>query len=338
MSAATVSRTFGAPDLISVPTRERVLKAADRLGYRPRGSAARSVSRRRVANQLSRDFVGFQFFASSETDIIHANAFYAPLLAGAEAEAAELQLHLILHTTSREKLAQGLPKMVKDQAVAGMLLVGIEAAIPEILKVFSKNVDNIVLVDNHDLTGGHDCILSDGFGGAMEATRYLFSQGHTRVGFLLSEYRVSTFHDRLRGYLCAHYDAGIPIDDSLILRIQAGEDLWYRLPDYLNSANRPTGIVAANDIAASAVLQTCRKYDIDVPGDISLVGFDDLEFSSHTFPALTTMRVDKELLGRLALRRLYSRLHPIGGMRAEEPPVEIVTPVHMIVRESVRAI
>src|SRR5579884_2771410 len=89
VSTATVSRTFGAPDLLSLQTRKRVLEAAARLNYRPRRAASGDAGRRPNAISAS-DFIGFQFFAGSESDVIQANAFYARVLAGAQAEAAQL--------------------------------------------------------------------------------------------------------------------------------------------------------------------------------------------------------------------------------------------------------
>jgi len=213
VSPATVSRTFTAPNLISAQTQQRVLEVARQLNYRPprlrntRLQEAGGIEERKntaAIAAIARRAIGFQFFTatSSPFDIIATNLFYAPVFAGAQAEAALLGLHLLVHTTNRHHLqAKEIPRMVEDQAIGGMLLVGTPD--PEALDIFAAHVPNLVLVDNRDETSRYECILSDGFGGAFAATRYLLELGHRRIAFYLSEAGVAPFQDRLRGYLCA---------------------------------------------------------------------------------------------------------------------------------------
>ena len=327
-SIATVSRAFTSPERLNKETREKVLAVANRLNYRRHRSAPGPAA-------THQDFIGFLFFASSASDTIRDNTFYAAVLAGAQAEAAALGLHLVLHTTYPESLQGGLPKMIQDRTVAGLLLVGIGADEEAVLSRFDAYVPHVVLVDNHDPTGRHDSVLSDGAGGALAATKLLFEMGHRRVGFLLSDSRVKTFRDRLQGYLGAHYERGIAVDPALILATEGLEDIYTQLTPYLQSENPPTALLASNDLAASAAMQICRHLGIEIPGALSLIGFDDLGFSSHTFPTLSTVHVDKEALGRLAVRRLRSRL---GGGGADEPPLSLVLPVSLILRQSCRAL
>lgn len=172
VSTATVSRAFNTPELISAHTHKRVLEAADRLNYRPLRARSRRPEQASVPPaEAAQAFIGFQFFGANSADLPQANAFYAPLLAAAQVEAAGRGLHLLVHATDRHQLAQALPKMIRDQTVAGMLLVG--TADPKILSVFLERVPQIVLVDHRDPARRHDCIVSDGLGGAMAATEYL---------------------------------------------------------------------------------------------------------------------------------------------------------------------
>ena len=147
---------------------------------------------------------------------------------------------------------------------------------------------------------------------------------------------MSTFQDRLQGYLGAHHAAGVACDPASILSANSMEDTFARLPAFLCAAGRPTALLCANDLAASAVLQVCRSLGVDIPGDLSVIGFDDLDFSSHTFPTLSTVRVDKEHLGRLAVRRLYARLHAEPQQPAD-PPLSLVLPTALILRQSCAA-
>jgi len=333
VSTATVSRAFNTPELISVHTHKRVLEAADLLGYRPlRARGRKAVGGASPA--AGESFIGFQFFGASASDPLQANAFYAPVLAGAQVEAAAQGMHLLAHTTDRHQLTQELPKMIREQTVAGMLLVG--TADPEILSVFLERVPQIVLVDHRDPTGRHDCVLTNGLAGAMDATHYLFALGHRRIAFLRDDPYVPSFQDRLRGFVCAHFEAGYAVDPRLVLT--ASEDEVPGVLDALwKSPERPTAILAANDHQAYAVMQACRALGLHIPEDLSLIGFDDIEFSTQTWPPLTTVRVQKEQLGRLAVRRLQDRLAQDNSPEAM-PPVTIEAPVSLITRQSCRAI
>ncbi len=339
VSTATVSRTFNTPDLLNAQTHQRVLEVAHRLDYRPNRGRARKSGGQPSLNKMGgtqEAFIGFQFFAQTATDFLQSNAFYAPILAGAQSEAASTNLHLLLHTTDRHQIAQGLPKMVSEQAIAGMLLVG--TADPEILTAFLEHVPQIVLVDNRDATGKHDCVVSDGLGGILEATRYLFGLGHTQIGFLLDDLQVVTFQDRLRGFVCAHFERGLSVNPSQIISNAPGQDIQVRIREFLLSPNRPTALIAANDILALAVTQVCRQLEIRIPDDLSLVGFDDIEFSAQFWPPLTTVRVNKDLMGRLAVNRLQARLQAPDNSLEAMPAITLEVPVTLIERQSCRRI
>lgn len=334
VSTATVSRAFNTPELISPPTHKRVLEVADRLNYRPLRARARrgeAVSRTAVA-PLAEAFIGFQFFGANSYDLPQANPFYAPLLAAAQQEAASRGLHLLVSTTDRHQLALELPKMIRDQTIAGMLLVG--TADPEILNAFLTRVSQIVLVDLRDPTHHHDCIVSDGLGGALAAIQYLFRLGHRRIAFVRDDPAAASFQDRLRGFVCAHFEAGIPLDPTLLLDLAHEDEIPAAVTALLTQPDRPTAIFAANDRQALAVMQVCRTLGLSVPDDLSLIGFDDIKFSAHTWPPLTTVQIPKEQMGRLAVARLQERLRVVASPAETLPPMIIEVPVSLVVRQS----
>lgn len=297
---ASVSRTFSAPELMNDQTRQRVLEAARLLDYRPR------PRRTPVNANAVTTCVGFQFFAADATDNLQSNAFYASMLAGAQAEASTLGLYLMLDTTDRHAMSQEMPRMVQERAVGGMLLVG--TAEPAILQAFAQHVPHIVLLDNRDETGQYDSVLSDGFGGAYAAVQYLLQLGHRRIGFFVTEPEVTTFTDRLRGYRSALLEAGVVPDAALVASGQTEAESARALGALLRLAQRPTALVAANDEHALDVVRLSRQLGLKIPDQLSLIGFDDIPFSTHVEPPLTTVRVNKEFMGRLAVRQLYARM------------------------------
>jgi len=311
VSIATVSRTFRSPGLLSEKTQRRVLDAARELNYKPRGT------RVGLARGTAVDTLGFQFFADRPDDTLQSNAFYAAMLWGAQEEASSLGYHLIVHTTDRHRLAQELPAMVREEVIAGMLLVG--AGVDAMtLAHFADTVPHIILVDDVDTTGQIECVTSDGFGGAFEATRYLVEQGHRRIGFFQAEENVRPFQERLNGYISALFHAGIMPDRHLVIggtfedRVEEREE---RLVSLFTQPDPPTALLTANDEYAFLALRTLRRLGRRVPEDISVIGFDDIPFSAHTEPSLTTVHVDRETVGRLAVQRLVMRtvVHAIAA-------------------------
>jgi DNA-binding LacI/PurR family transcriptional regulator len=329
VSPATVSRTFRTPELLSHQTRRRVLHAAAELNYQPRQRVVK-VEEEPIGGEAA-ESLGFLYF-SSDQDGSQVNEFYAPVMMGAQAEAGRLGKHLILRTTSRFETPAEMPKMFREQSVAGMLLVG--AALPEVLAAYDPYLSPAVLVDNRDPLGRHDCILSDGFGGMLSATQYLLELGHRRIAFIQDEPTAPSFRDRQRGYLCALWEAGIvPCQDWIVSAIRHAPLEPYLQP-LLSGPESPTAIVAANDMNAFAVLSACRALGLSVPKDLSVIGFDDATFSVHSYPALTTVRVNKGQMGRLAVRQLTARIEEAREGATPLPSAIFVVPVSLVERES----
>ena len=339
VSTATVSRTFASPDLIKAQTQERVLAAARSLNYWPprlRESRTLPARSRAPLSSPSIDAIGFQFFTATAlpSDTLAGNGFYMSVLLGAQAEAYSLGLHLLIHTSERHAFPIEIPRMIQEKTVGGLLLVGAVDSL--ILNSLAEHVPNIVLVDNHDETKTYESIVSDGFTGAFTLTRYLQELGHKRIGFFLSEPGVMTFRDRLHGYRCAMLDAGTIPTADLVFGVGAtlGEIERTELVAYMRSPDRPTAIVCANDDAAVYLLRICRELEIKVPHDLSVAGFDDMPFASTAEPPLTTVRVEKELLGRIAVRRLYDRFKNASGTLMNQWPIRHTVPVSLVVRNS----
>src|SRR5579883_1478401 len=198
VSPATVSRSFRSPDLLSQQTRRRVLEAASRLDYRPRQqrSSSTQAESEHLVKPLAKDALGFLYFGL-DSDANKISDFYSSVLMGAQAEAAHMGLHFVIDTWPRLRQAEGLPKMMREDAVAGMLLVG---AAPR--EVFAQLLNTVpcVFVDNQDTDEIYDSVMSDDFSGGFAATQYLLSLGHRKIAFLMNEPTAPSFLARRRGY------------------------------------------------------------------------------------------------------------------------------------------
>lgn len=342
VSPSTVSRTFRTPDMLTEQMQRRVLDAARQVGYIPRSVEGVQVAaqRKRHVSDAAADSIGFLFFARGTEDFVTSHTFYAPVLAGAQAEAAACGMNFLLHTVDFTAVDPPLPRMIVERTVGGLLLVG--AVDRSIVDKFAVYIPKVVLVDNLDEPGGYESVVSDGFGGGLAATRYLISLGHRRIGFISTRRGVPTFQDRQRGYWCGLLEAGLVADPSLSILPETEDDsrwneLGKQLVHALRSENAPTALVAANDSCAAFAQWKLRGAGIRVPDDISLVGFDDVPLATTTDPPLTTVRVDREAMGRSAVRRLSELMKSDAhDDKALVPPGQYKLPVTLVVRESCR--
>jgi LacI family transcriptional regulator len=163
----------------------------------------------------------------------------------------------------------------------------------------------VVSIDPHTGPADLPTVECDSFGGALQATRHLIELGHSRIGFIAGRPDLRSSIARDAGYRRALAVAGIPLDPALVgsgsyqpdaVRLAALEML--RRPD------RPTAIFAANDISGLEIVRVASELGLDVPRDLSVIGFDDVPEASKATPALSTVRQPMQVLGAEAVRML----------------------------------
>lgn len=301
VSLGTASNALNNRGNVSDEARARVVEAAAALGYRMQVRAAAPPTRPSLSvlgaiGKIER----------GETMTI--NPFYSYVLAGIERECQRYNLSLMLANISVDKLSRpvNLPPMLLDNQVDGVLMVGtfLEDTIHQIGRKFEKPV---VLVDAYAPGSRFDSVVTDNITGAYMAVKYLIKQGHQRIGLIGSlQDAYPSIRERRKGYLRALKHHRIPdvyIEDSELNRDSAYDAtcaLLQRSPEI-------TAIFACNDEVAVGVLNAARQIGRSVPHDLSVIGFDDIDLATQITPALTTMRVDKILMGRLAVRHLKDR-------------------------------
>ena len=181
-------------------------------------------------------------------------------------------------------------------------------------------------------SGQGNYIVLDNVRAGYDLTRHLLDLGHRRIGIIAGHREFSTAADRLKGYRKALRAAAIPVDPSLFrtgaLRVQmatrAAEEL-------LNLPRRPTAIIARNDLMAMGVIQAAGDLGLQVPKDLAVVGFDDIEIAAHREIQLTTVAQQKSEMGRLAATWILEIIRdPRRFMR--EPVQHILAPTLVIRR------
>jgi LacI family transcriptional regulator len=162
--------------------------------------------------------------------------------------------------------------------------------------------------------------------GARDATAHLLALGHRRVALLVADTNWTSDVGRLHGYREAHAQAGVAVDERLVVRIGFhAPDAELRIARLLDDA-RPTAIFAANNLLAEQAWHLLRRRGLRVPEDVSLVGFDDVPWMGMVSPGITVVAQPTEELGRRAAEFLLRRLED----PAREPGVEQLEPTLVI--------
>jgi LacI family transcriptional regulator len=214
--------------------------------------------------------------------------------------------------------------------VDGLIVAG-KVSLPFIAKASRFGIP-IVLVDFELKRKRYPAVLIENRSGANAAVTHLVSRGHSKIAFVGGDIDHPSLAERLEGFRDALADQGLPPQPHFIdtresdSRIANGASAMGRL---LEQQPRPTAVFAANDAMAIGCMQEIARAGLDVPKDIAVAGFDDIEVSALMYPSLTTLRVFKEELGRQAVETL------VGIIKSENSTlVTKHVPVELIIRES----
>jgi len=320
VSQSTVSKALNDKPDVSQETRRKIIELAKQHDFVP-NAFGKGLKSRTTEN------IGVIFCRESQP--LSGNPFYSRVLEGIEAELAMNNYNLVLQLIP-ESQQEMLPKMVRQRQVDGLILVGIFQE-QFIQNVLSNNI-NIVLIDPKIIIDNCSQILIDNEHGAFIATQYLIQKGHQRIGFISGDLERLSFKQRFDGFKKALKYNDISVDKNLIMT-SGLEKGYYHVKNLLNLENQPTAIFAANDINAIHGYKAIQEKNLRIPGDISIIGFDDIDLAKYSTPSLTTVRVYKEELGSIGVRTL---LQMISG--ENKTPVTTIVPTRLIERESVKGL
>src|SRR5437879_463700 len=346
VSRVTVSRVLNNHYNVTDKVRQRVLKAAADLGYIRQKSTTSLIAVDSAATRPVRVLrnIGFFFTSVHGYEPLTGNPFWSPVLHGVEQEATAAGIGVTYRSINQlVGQAEALPEAVRSARVDGILLVG--PATETTVRALLGAERPLVLVENCAPGERVDAVVSDSFGGARAAVAHLVELGHRDVAFIGGPFRVSappalhrentiwSIEQRALGYWAALRQAGIEPD----YRLYEGDNLstaaGYRACQRLLATGRPfTAIFCANDEGAVGAMRALHQAGLNVPGDVSVVGFDDIEVAQHLIPPLTTVRVDKEAIGGLAVQRLLARALAPGAVAST-----LALRVELIQRETVAA-
>ena len=309
VSVGSVSRALRSASGVSPGTRERVLRAAETLGYD-------------LGNLHPAQITRLGVLIHRGDNALSSNLFYAAVLHGAEVACRAHKVAMIYTTAGP---GDDLGALVVEQQIDGLLCVGYFE--DELLTGLRATGKLAVLVDH--FAQGLPSVNSDNFGGAYAATAHLLSLGRKRVAFLSGQREHYSIAQRRLGYQAALADAGVSYDPELDVTRQPPElesGASSAMQALLALPQPPDAVFAFNDATAAVAMAACQAAGLNVPRDMVIAGFDDIQPAIHLRPPLTTVRVDKEALGARGVELL------LGHQGTTVP--QVVVPTRLIVRES----
>jgi LacI family transcriptional regulator, galactose operon repressor len=320
VSVATVSNVLNRPEIVASATRDRVISAIRDLGF------VRNESARQLRAGRSRT-IGLVVM-----DV--ANPFFTDLARGVEAEASKAGLAVILcNSDEQEAKEKRYLELLEEHRVQGVLITPVAGKGSRLDGLQRRGIP-VVLVDSRASSPGQCSVAVDDVLGGDLAMTHLLDAGHERIAFIGGPLSIRQVADRHEGAVRALHRAGRSLESMLVieataLNVATGQEAGASIAA-LPRASRPSAVFCANDLIALGFLQEMTRNRIRVRDDISIVGYDDIDFAAAAAVPLTSVRQPRQELGRAAARLLLEEAAEDGGHRHRQ----VIFEPELVVRQS----
>jgi len=329
ISISTVSRIINNDQKKSASkeTAEKVWNLVREMGYIPNYHAKNLKASKNHKPNLGKN-IGCILASPKDT---FKDQFFSQIMMGIQSEAA-LHGYNVGYTFSYFEDKSALFQHITSSEVDGSIVLG--RMNEDFFNFLKSNIKNLVYVGLNRVGRDLDEVICDAYEATGCAVEYLISLGHTKIGYIgeipspgknsvINEHRFKAFKDTLT-------KNGIPLDDKYIKGITLSSKEGHNaMIEIIESGNLPSAIFCGNDITAIGVMRAIHKNGLRIPKDISIIGIDNIEISEYFRPALTTVHVPKEELGRFAVKLLIDKIndgHKVNAL--------IKLPFKLVVRES----
>lgn len=315
VSCSTVSRALSNSQGVSEKVRKRIIEYAKEIGYEPN---SKSHQKEEEGNRVIALIIG---------DI--RNPFYAELAFYIQKSFNENGYMVMLFNTEYcvDKEIEFL-QLCKKYRFAGVIMMTTQV---EKVNAELERMDVPVVLVNRNLNSFQgDMVLLDNFKAGYEATMYLIDLGHKRIGFVKGHTSSSASRQRYEGYCQAMRNYGLKILDKDIyyseMKIESGEKIGEL---FLKNGDRPSGMIIVNDSTALGFISMCISNGVDIPGELSVVSFDNTIFAQWGKVPLTSVEQNVVEMGEKAVQMLLRRIE-----NPHKEPERIILNPRLIIRES----
>ncbi len=324
VSYMTVSRVVNKCGNVKKETEERVLKAIEELGYHP-NAAARALNNRKTYN------IGIVL---PKKEYLLTAPFYIELLFSVEKQLKQNGYSLFLGSLHDDELsASDHSGLYKEGKVDGLMVFAPPFEAPFLEKLSGDDIPFTVVL-GRSRGKKFNFVDVDNTGSAARVVSHLLELGHKRIGFVSGNIEEINAADRLKGYRLKLEDAGQPADEKLIYYGDWSLESGYRAySELMTRENPPTAVFCSNDYMAMGMIKAAHDAGLKLPEDLSVAGFDDLQYSSFITPSLTTVRQPVE---KIAVAAVDMMMAVISGKNSV--PDEVILASEFIVRSSCLAL
>lgn len=293
VGVATASRALNNKNDVSPETRQRVMEAAESLGY--------------VPNLLAKGLLSGRTRTIGVVVTSILNPFYAVVVSGIERVLSAKGYNMVLcNSDESPKKELEAVRMLIEQRVDGIILAPVEDRSLTVRYLMDNRVP-FTLVARKTTEMETDYVVCDDRSVGEIATNYLIKKGHRRILFLNSRGNSSS-KLRLEGYQLAMDKAGLPVEDCLVQSLSINHKIEDVIATILAGGIRPTAVFCFCDVIALPVIRELKAKGLRIPEDIAVLGCDNLEFTEFMDPPLTTIDIGKDQMGVKAAELLLGRL------------------------------
>lgn len=299
VSATAVSMALNNRPGVGHKTRQKILRIAKKLNYRPNYIARSLISRRTYT-------IGF--ILNSITD-----PFFPELAEGIEKYANQLGYNLLLCNTHRDLQAEKESiDMLRSKGVDGIILATVTKDDPNILPLIDDGFP-FVLINRHHMGPAFknkiNCVIFDNYRGGYLGMEHLYRLGHNRIAIITGDVNTSTAVHRTEGSLKALSDYGVKVDQTLIVEgCYQRHNAYEATKKLILTADPPTAYFAHDDNMAIGIRQALLEEGLRIPEDVALIGFDNIELGSYAGIDLTTIRQDNYKMGAAGAKILIEQI------------------------------
>ena len=318
VSIATVSRVINGMNNVDPHTVKQVSKAINELNYKPS----------KVAQRLRNTSMKSNFIGLILPDI--QNPFYIDVIKGVEEYLYKLGYAVVVGNYSQdEEKAHLYIDIFRSESVSGFIIAPVLGSEDKIRRLIDAG-NPVVCVDRGLADMDIDLVVSDNERGAFNAVEYLIKSGHTRIAHIAGSKSIPTTVQRIEGYIAAMTKYGIEVPENYIMSRESNQESGKLLTEtLLGLEHPPSAILTGNNLITLGVLEAIHNKGLSIPGDISVIGFDDMPWSDSLNPPLTAVRQPAYEIGRRAAELLCQRID-----EQDLPSAQLELKTELIVRNS----
>ena len=325
VSRSTVSRVINNYDNVPDETREKIQQIIKENNYVPHASA-------RMLAGVKNRIIGL-FIIDMKTDPsgkqVTSSSYFTPFTGSVIENASKMGYNVLVFIVSKQKDYKKVKEIFYNKTVSGGIFIGEKNGEPEIKEIINSGC-RVALLDQavkSDEEVYNKCIIvnADNYYGAYKATNYLIGLGHSSIAHIVGISENLSGIERFNAYKNALTDAGITVKSNLIVKGDFTISGGYNATKKLLQKEIPTAIFCGNDMMAIGAIQAIEEANLNVPEDISIVGFDDIEVARYINPALTTVRMKLLEMASIATNTLITSIESNSNFSANYTiPIDLI--------------